>query len=522
MDRLGVSIGFLRKFASKVDDKKTTTDVCNEIVIPETKDRACAYIALLEGLCDENGVPYVGEATVFVSHAWKYNFSIPLDVMMKHAEENPGSYFWFDLFINNQNVASNLPYTWWTNTFQSSIESIGSVLLVLSPWNDPIPLTRAWCLFEILCSIRAKTAGVQLHIALPSQEKIEFSRGIASDFECVLKALTDIQAEKAQAFKPTDRENIFTSIRDTVGFETLNEEVKTALRTWFLNTCIDAAETILRSSKQPTPEFALLISNLGLVMESDFGKVDEAIVYHQKSVDIISACSGRLSASTFQCILRLGQAYSQNGEFANAEMKFQQCLKILEELPDQNKELRGAVLYAMGLNFDRSGRHDQSLTCFLEELEISLALHGEMSKETASSYSSVGNAYSGMNDHENALLYYEKDLQVTLQIKGPRHLHTARTYNNIGQVHSAEGRLDEALECFNKDLSITIDTLGRAHPDVAISYASIGQLEGRRGNYSAALASFRDAREIALAAFGHDHPLVAQIDDDIRTTERRA
>ena len=58
----------------------------------------------------------------------------------------------FDLFVNNQNIAAELPHTWWSTTFRDSIKHIGCVLLVMAPWSNPIPLTRAWCLYEVLNS----------------------------------------------------------------------------------------------------------------------------------------------------------------------------------------------------------------------------------------------------------------------------------------------------------------------------------------------------------------------------------
>ena len=73
--------------------------------------------------------------------------------MEQHAKEHPGAYFWFDLYINNQHGTESVPQEWWSTTFKQSIKSIGSVLLVMSPWNNPTPLTRAWCLWEIMCAL---------------------------------------------------------------------------------------------------------------------------------------------------------------------------------------------------------------------------------------------------------------------------------------------------------------------------------------------------------------------------------
>lgn len=45
--------------------------------------------------------------------------------------------------INNQHKSPNRAHDWWSTTFRHCIEQIGTVLVVLAPWTDPIPLQRA-------------------------------------------------------------------------------------------------------------------------------------------------------------------------------------------------------------------------------------------------------------------------------------------------------------------------------------------------------------------------------------------
>jgi hypothetical protein len=49
-----------------------TNDVCTAYIKQKTQQHMCAFIDLYHDKCDESGKPYVGAATVFVSHAWKY------------------------------------------------------------------------------------------------------------------------------------------------------------------------------------------------------------------------------------------------------------------------------------------------------------------------------------------------------------------------------------------------------------------------------------------------------------------
>ena len=54
----------------------------------------------------------IAEATVFVSHAWRYRFVEVLQTLEEYAEREGSAettYFWFDLVCNNQHGAPNLP-----------------------------------------------------------------------------------------------------------------------------------------------------------------------------------------------------------------------------------------------------------------------------------------------------------------------------------------------------------------------------------------------------------------------------
>merc|ERR1711990_1118587 len=108
----------------------------------------------------------------------------------------------FDMFTNSQHDTSNRPYEWWQNTFKSSIGVIGQMLLVMMPWNCPIPMTRAWCLFEILCAIEEQT---KLWIGMPGDQQDMLVTSLSTGDSQVLQNLGDIDAKKAEASNASDK-----------------------------------------------------------------------------------------------------------------------------------------------------------------------------------------------------------------------------------------------------------------------------------------------------------------------------
>ena len=94
------------------------------------------------------GSPHVAPATRFVSHAWAYPFADLLAALEARPEAGtPLPYYWLDMLTCNQHATlADVPSDWWSNAFRDSVASIGLTVLVLQPWNAPVPLTRSWCL----------------------------------------------------------------------------------------------------------------------------------------------------------------------------------------------------------------------------------------------------------------------------------------------------------------------------------------------------------------------------------------
>ena len=136
----------------------TTSQVCAQIVRPDTEGTGGAYVDLI--LAEQTSTPptppLVGKATHFVSHTWSYFFSDLIAGIEAFAAESLGgpeegrtkeeeAFFWIDIFSVDENRAADptnaLPQEWWSSTFMDAIGSIGQTVLVLSPWDAPRPCT---------------------------------------------------------------------------------------------------------------------------------------------------------------------------------------------------------------------------------------------------------------------------------------------------------------------------------------------------------------------------------------------
>ena len=192
---LGVSLKVLTDLANACCVDTTTNFACHEIVrqrtvphgwvdIPTIVDKGKGWYAHTyqntRTKVEQSGAPagtrsyaemlrgtqlladkvLVGNATHFVSHAWKYRFRDVVDALQvfdAQQESDSERFYWFDVCSVNQHSSQVMPQAWWGSTFRDTV-------MVLSPWMKPVPLTRAWCLWKLFCT---EDTGADFSICLP-------------------------------------------------------------------------------------------------------------------------------------------------------------------------------------------------------------------------------------------------------------------------------------------------------------------------------------------------------------------
>ncbi len=215
--RQGISIKFFSVFIIEHGGEEafrglTTTDVCNKIIRPSTMQTSSSY-------CEKMARSpmfhdYIDTAQVFISHAWSYSFLDVVEALQDHFREEPNKIVWFDLFSVNQHQHLRFPFDWWTTTFESAIQDFGHTVMVFAPWKDPIPLRRAWCLWELYSTVNTKSV---FEVAISSKQRQEFFEACDPwhlDIEEKLnRAFDAIDVEHSQCTKPEDKLSILQAIR---------------------------------------------------------------------------------------------------------------------------------------------------------------------------------------------------------------------------------------------------------------------------------------------------------------------
>ena len=335
----------------------TTTEICDKFIKPLTlkgKQSYCEYLL-------ENGKK-VERATVFVSHAWRYEFIQVYDSLCHHLKDEPETVIYFDLFSNNQHLAVDLDFHWWSTTFREAIESFGRVVLILLPYGEPIVFTRAWCLFEIYTAI---ATGSLMEVALSPHEREEFLNAIINDFGTYMKLLADIDVRNAEAWNPEDKRKIFQVVEKLEGgFDGVNGMICDKMREWMITTLEKATE--------------------------EDGLDTEEVIRRKNAY-----CDG----------------LSNQGRFEEAMVVISCCEEQLENIDDD--ELK-AVVYRQKANvYTDQGKYNEALEYYEKCLVIYLEKLGDKHPDVATTYNNMAMVYDDQGKTELANKYKKKALEIT-------------------------------------------------------------------------------------------------------------
>jgi tetratricopeptide (TPR) repeat protein len=445
----------------------STTEVCNSFVKPATKEFQSSYCDMLleqqkqkteHDVNDNDNVAAVDRATVFISHAWKYEFLHVLDALKDHFKDEPDTIIWFDLFSNNQHKASDLPYEWWQTVFKSAIKDLGHTVMVMSPWNDPIPYTRAWCIFEAYCTTLESES--RFEIAMSAKERESFIEDAMHDPTGIINTMLNvINAEKSMAFKPQDQYRILEVIRKEVGFSKINSLVFEQLREWVTGVAKKELEM-----NQDEKKHADLLNMLGMLYEGQ-GNYQASQLFLEEALEKSRAILGADHPDTLRSINNLAALYNSQGKYDAAEPLYLECLvKQISTLGADHPSTLTSINNLAEL-YNSQGKYDAAEPLYLECLE---------------KYKST--------------------------LAGADHPSTLSSINNLASLYQSQGKYDAAeplyLECLDKKKS----TLGADHPSTLLSINNLAFLYYNQGKYDAAEPLFLECAEKARTTLGPDHP----------------
>jgi hypothetical protein len=230
LSRFGVRLAFLRVFIAKCGGKAklgglSTFEVMERFVKPLTE---ASQLSLCEQILSDGGewARFVETARVFLSHAWQYPFLDVVEAVERRFQlgstDPKDPVLWFDVFSVSQHKLGERDFDWWNSTFLNAVGSMDEVVMVMQPWRAPISLTRVWCIFE---TYAAEATRSRFSIAMTEVEAGDLVGSICEDPSALLATLRRVCCEASMATQAEDRERIFNTVRESVGFAQLDSMV---------------------------------------------------------------------------------------------------------------------------------------------------------------------------------------------------------------------------------------------------------------------------------------------------------
>ena len=151
----GISVAAIRVFyenhvRGKMKENCTTADMHSLVKSITKAERGAggglSYCQLLRRQATAAGTSFTtpsdefGAATVFISHAWQYNFYEFLLALEAKFKTQPSVRLWIDIFCHNQH--DELTSDEWITKFEQHIFHIYNTVMIVFPWRNPIPFTR--------------------------------------------------------------------------------------------------------------------------------------------------------------------------------------------------------------------------------------------------------------------------------------------------------------------------------------------------------------------------------------------
>lgn len=451
----GVQLKFLRTFVEEYGGEEyfhnlTTTDVCERIIKPRTLTFQSSYCDLLANEMSS----YVGPAHVFISHAWKYYFLDVVHALEDHFSDNKEIILWFDLFSNNQHAATSLEFSWWCTTFRSAIQQFGHTVLILSPWDDPIPLTRAWCLFEIYCSVDAES---QFEIAMCKSEQKRFIESIESEPDSIQRMIAVVDVERSEASNPLDKQLIFEAITKTVGFNKINTIIFELLRHWTVKT----VQRALREEKD--------------------------------------------NVKQIQLHAMLGYLYRILGKIDQSLTEYLICLEKQKEIYGENSLVVMKTEGSIGDLYQRKGNHKLAYESLSDCVNKSIMLLGEENEETLFFMHGLGNVSSRLGNYQEAEKIFRKLYEIRCQTIGNKHAYTLASMNNLAESLQRQDQLIESEKLYLECLQLRQLSLGLSHPDTLNSMNNLANLYQRLSRYKDAQPLYEECLKLRSIKLGYNH-----------------
>lgn len=194
----------------------------------------------------------------FLSWVWGYRLSVVRSGLARWAESNvedpEGTFLYMCFFCNNQwrilveqsaEGSDNLQ-----EVFEGRLKKAGRMVALMDSWHNPLYITRIWTIFEQYETIRL---GIKVQFTLPEEPAASLLEQLGKGKEVIMlvvREVSKVNAENAQATRKQDEVNVKALIANTIGFSEVNTRVKRTITQWVASEFKDLIDELVAEAEE--------------------------------------------------------------------------------------------------------------------------------------------------------------------------------------------------------------------------------------------------------------------------------
>jgi tetratricopeptide (TPR) repeat protein len=508
----GVPASYLRQLIDESGGEAalhgmTTSDVKRFIIIPKTeasKLSLCAQLRL-------EGDARVQPATWFVSHPWQIRFLDLVEALEDFFSRKPGAVLWLDLLCTSQHSTALKPPEWWQETFYNAIGRIGQLVMVMTPWHNPVCLKRAWCLFELYACRRH---GGCFDVALPSTDRACFLATIVESSDAFFDMLGTVNTSRSECSREIDKQRIFAAVRELEGgFTALDRSVLNTITEWLQVQLEQRREQALHDGLEHSAcQFNLALADL-FEKKSDFNRAHELF---EQCFTVFQALSGPLHVDTLMAQCSLAYTLTHKGDFERALQLATDCMAKRAQVLGHMHPLTLHSLFRIASIHFSAKQYDKSLVLHEECLSKRATVLGSSHPKTLISMYGLAQVLSMTGQRSRELELLQQCSAESARVNGEDHPHSLLFRSALASCYRSHSQHDKALEIFEQCHASECRVLGEEHENSIITLFNMANLLGEAGQPERALPLFKKCLSSFTVALGREHATTQKCRDCIQ------
>jgi len=337
------------------------------------------------------------------------------------------------------------------------LDSIGKLkrtLLVLE-WDDPKPLSRAWCLWEMVSTVDTRS---EFHVLMSPKNHKSFATALVTKFRHLVLKTCNVDLRSAQAFNPSDRDNIFKAVEAAVGFNEVNKVIIGIMRNWM----VESGKEALLGLPEEERAVSKLQNNLALLLQ-DQGKLSEAEPLYREALEESQRSFGDTHPDTLISINNLAMLLQDQGTLDEAEPLLRKALEVKRRTLGDTDPKTLTSINNLGMLFKDQGKLDEAEPLLREALEGRRGRLGHTHPDTLTSNKNLASLLEAQGKLSEAEPLFREALEVSRRTLGDTHPDTLRSISNLAFLLQDQGAMREAESLMREALEVRRRVLGDTH-----------------------------------------------------------